>query len=92
VISVPEVKHTLARFDNLVALKALLPQPEINANLTLSPVAAAAFEVNVAVIILEFASPESIVALAPKFPTNDQAYPVAAPAVVDAAGQVLVVM
>ena len=77
---------TIAVLLNLAVLRKLFPQSEVNNTLTLSPAKAAAFEVKVTVKILEVKLPESIVIVDDNDPTNDHSYPVAAPAVVDAAG------
>jgi hypothetical protein len=72
---------------NLEALRKLFPQSEVYNTLTLSPAKAAAFEVKVTVSVLDVKLPESTVIVDDNEPTNDHTYPVAAPAVVEAAGK-----
>ena len=75
-------------FDNLAALRALLPQPAVVYNtLALSPVAAAAFEVNVTVNLCAVNSPESIVIVDDNEPITSHTSPLAAPAVAVATGK-----
>jgi hypothetical protein len=82
------VVQVLATFDNLVDLLALVPQPEVNATLTLSPAADAVKTVNLTTITCDVASPESITALPPNVPVNDHNHPVAAGVVAVAPGKV----
>ena len=71
-------------FVSLTDLLAVFPHPEVNNTLTLSPALAAALLVYVTVITRELTFPESMLALAPNVPVNDQTYPVAAIVVVEA--------
>jgi hypothetical protein len=71
---------------NLAVLRGLFPQSEVNNTLTLSPVRAAALDVNVTVSTLDVKLPESTVKVDANVPTKDHTYPVAAPAVVVADG------
>ena len=60
-------------------LFGLLPQPDVYITLALSPVAEAALFVNFILIIRDVSVPESMEALAPRLPTNDQYQPNAVP-------------
>ena len=77
---------TIAVLLNLAVLRKLFPQSDVYNTLTLSPAPAAALELKVTVNTREVKLPESTVAFAPNVPVNDHTYPVAAPAVVEAAG------
>jgi hypothetical protein len=57
----------------------LFPQPEVYASLTLSPVAAAVFNIYFILTMREVNDPESTTALDPKVPTNVHCHPVAVP-------------
>lgn len=75
-------------FDNFAVFFKLLPQDDVYDTRTLSPVPAPALLVNVTVITCEFTSPESINALLPNVPVNDQNQPVGAAKVAVADGTV----
>jgi len=81
VIAVGAAGTPVTTLVNLADLFKLLPQSEVYNTLTLSPVPAAALLVKLTLITLEFTSPESIDAFAPKLPVNDHTHPVAAVAV-----------
>jgi hypothetical protein len=81
------VVHVLPKLLNFVDLFAPVPQSDVYATLTLSPVAAPVYTVNLTTILCDVASPESITAFAPNVPTNDHNHPVAAGAVAVADGK-----
>ena len=64
---------------NLSERLALVPQFEVYATLTLSPVAAALFNVYFILTIRDVNDPESTTALVPNAPTKDHSHPVAVP-------------
>ena len=65
---------------NFNALVGLVPQLEVYATLTLSPVAAAVFNVYFILTIRDVNDPESTTAFVPNTPTKDHSHPVAVPA------------
>ena len=84
VMLVGEVVNEVTILVSLAATRAPSPQAELKATLTLSPVVAAVFVLNLTLITCEFIVPESITAIVVSInplplngPTNDQDHPVA---------------
>ena len=87
VIAVGAAGADILVFDNFEAFALLSPHNDKYVNLMLSPVAAAAFDVNDTTIFCDDSSPESIDENSAMLPVNSHNQPVAAPAVVEAAGK-----